>query len=95
MEELVAGEFLGFSKIIVGSAGTDAVGSVEIADFVVESFEAAAAAVLIVIVVVVGVVDFVGVPAGILLFVAAVESELIVIAAKNPLLLDLVTLGAG
>ena len=47
------------------------------------------------IAVVVGVVDFVGVPAGILLFVAAVESELIVIAAKNPLLLDLVTLGAG
>ena len=70
-------------------------GSVEIADFVVESFEAAAAAVLIVIVVVVGVVDFVGVPAGILLFVAAVESELIVIAAKNPSLLDLVTLRAG
>ena len=68
-------------------------GSVEIADFVVESFEAAAAAVLIVIAVVVGVVDFVGVPGGSLLFVAAVESEVIVTAAKNPLLLDLVTLG--
>ena len=45
-------------------------GSFEIADFVVESFKAAAAAVLIMIAVVVGVVYFVGVPAGILLFVA-------------------------
>lgn len=58
--------------------------SAEKVNFVVESFEAAAAAVLIVIAAVVGAVDFVGVPAGILLFVAAVDSELIVVAAKNP-----------
>lgn len=70
-------------------------GSAEIANFVVESFEAAAAAVLTVIVVVVGVVDFAGAPAGILLFVAAVEFELIVVAAKNPWLLNLVTLAVG
>ena len=69
--------------------------SAERANFVVESFEAAAAEVLIVIVVVVGVVDFVGVPAGILLFVAVVESELIVVAAKNPWLLNLVALAVG
>jgi len=60
------------------------VSSAEKVNFVVESFEAAAAAVLIVIAAVVGAVDFVGVPAGILLFVAAVDSELIVVAAKNP-----------
>ena len=67
-------------------------GSAEKVNFVVESFEAAAAAVLIVIAAVVGAVDFVGVPAGILLFVAAVDSELIVVEAKNPWLLNLVTL---
>ena len=66
--------------------------SAEKVNFVVESFEAAAAAVLIVIAAVVGAVDFVGVPAGILLFVAAVDSELIVVEAKNPWLLNLVTL---
>ena len=59
-------------------------GSAEKVNFVVESFEAAASAALIVIVVVAGVVDFVGVPTGIQLFVAAVDSELIVVAAKNP-----------
>jgi len=68
------------------------VSSAEKVNFVVESFEAAAAAALIVIVVVAGVVDFVGVPAGIQLFVAAVDSELIVVEAKNPWLLNLVTL---
>lgn len=69
--------------------------SAETTDFVVESFEGAAIAVQIVINAVVVAVGLAVVLAGNLLFVAPVECDLMVVAATNSQLLNLVTLGAG